>query len=40
MKTLLTVIFVLVVLTADANWPSHMGPDSVLLDTVKELLSH
>ena len=31
---LMAVLFVVVIAVADMNWPTHMGPQSVLVDTL------
>lgn len=31
---LMAVLFVVVIAVADMNWPTHMGPQNVLVDTL------
>jgi hypothetical protein len=35
---LLVVMFGIVLAVADANWPSHMGPQNALADAIVSLL--
>ena len=36
---LMAVLFVVVIAVADMNWPSHMGPQNVLMDRLASLIT-
>ena len=36
---LITVMWIVVIAVADMNWPSHMGPQNVLVDAIFGKLS-